>query len=65
MSKLNIQVGEVEEAVQQHAESTRGWQRMSGERLHAIKHGTIATVGGAEGLLLVDGISPSTVVSLN
>jgi hypothetical protein len=37
MSELNIQVGDVEEVVHQHAESTRDWQRMFGERLHAIK----------------------------
>jgi uncharacterized glyoxalase superfamily metalloenzyme YdcJ len=37
MSELNIRVGDMEETVHQHVESTRDWQRMSGERLHAIE----------------------------
>jgi hypothetical protein len=27
----------MEETVQQHVESTRDWQQMSGERLHSIE----------------------------
>ena len=37
MSELNIRVGTMEETIHQQAESTRDWQRMSGERLHAIE----------------------------
>jgi hypothetical protein len=37
MSELNIRVGDVEEVVHQHAESTWDWQRMSSEILHAIE----------------------------
>jgi hypothetical protein len=37
MSKLNIRVGDVEEAMHQHTKSTWDWQHMSGKRLHAIE----------------------------
>jgi hypothetical protein len=37
MSKLNIRVGNMEETVHQHIQSTRDWQHMSDERLHAIE----------------------------
>jgi hypothetical protein len=37
MSELNIRVGDIEETVHQHVESTRDWQLMFGERLHDIE----------------------------
>jgi hypothetical protein len=37
MSELNIRVSDMEETVHQHVESTWDWQRIFGERLHAIE----------------------------
>ena len=37
MSELNIRVGTMEETMHQQAESTRDWQRMTGERLHTME----------------------------
>jgi hypothetical protein len=37
MSELNIQVSDMEDIVHQHVASPRDWQRMFGERLHAIE----------------------------
>jgi hypothetical protein len=37
MSELNIRFGGKVETVHQHVESTRNWQQMFGERLHAIE----------------------------
>jgi hypothetical protein len=37
MSELNIHVGDVEETVHQHVESTRDWQCMLSKRLHTIE----------------------------
>ena len=37
MSELNIRVGTMEETMHQQAESTRDWQRMTGERIHTME----------------------------